>query len=431
MTSTISTSPAAERSRSPNFAILLGLAWLVIVVQLLADHWAETARTLSDMDDAMRLVGVREFMAGRGWFDLHEARLGPPGGYDTHWSRLIDVGIAALIIGFERITDSATAERLARVLWPMLWLVPAVTGAALIAWRIAGRVAATIVLLLAMLGLPAYAHFVPGRIDHHNVQIALAILIMAAAAWSDRVRFAAGAAGVLTGIAMAIGLESGPYVVLGGAVLALRFVASRDGAQPLAIYGTCAAVAVSAAFLVSVAPAQWAGKACDAIAINSVVAVVIATGGLAIGARLLAGANWRGRLAAIAGAGAAAATAYFAMDPQCLHGPFGSIDPTVRALWFVHVSEMQPLWTVAAASPAMAAAVAAFPAVALVCVLALSLEPEMRGDFGFLVAASALVLSIVVMAVMVRAMSYAVWLALPITAVGAQRLAGALRWRCC
>jgi hypothetical protein len=78
----------------PNIALLLGLAWLVIVAQLLADHWAETALTLTDMDDAMRLVQMRGFIDGHGWFDLHEARLGPPDGYDTHWSRLIDAGLA-------------------------------------------------------------------------------------------------------------------------------------------------------------------------------------------------------------------------------------------------------------------------------------------------------------------------------------------------
>ena len=44
--------------------LLVGLAWLVIVAQLLADHWTETAQTLSDMDDAMRLVQVRAFLAG-------------------------------------------------------------------------------------------------------------------------------------------------------------------------------------------------------------------------------------------------------------------------------------------------------------------------------------------------------------------------------
>jgi len=118
----------SERRRSPEFAVLLGLAWLVVVAQLLADHWAETAQTLSDMDDAMRLVQVREFLAGASWFDLHEVRLGPPDGYDTHWSRLIDAGLAGLFVLFRRFTDAVFAERLMRTVWPMLWLIPAMAG---------------------------------------------------------------------------------------------------------------------------------------------------------------------------------------------------------------------------------------------------------------------------------------------------------------
>ena len=134
--------PAPGRLQSLPVALVLGLVWLVIVAQLVAAHWSETAQTLSDMDDAMRLVQVREFLAGRGWFDLHEARLGPPDGYDTHWSRLIDAGIAGLFLALRPFTDAAFAERLARTIWPMLWLIPALAGATAIAWRLAGRVAA-------------------------------------------------------------------------------------------------------------------------------------------------------------------------------------------------------------------------------------------------------------------------------------------------
>jgi hypothetical protein len=57
----------------------------------------------------------------------------------------------------------------------------------------------------------------------------------------------------------------------------LRFVASHDGARPLALYGVCAAVSVAIAFLVNVSPAHWTVAACDAIAINSATAVIIAT----------------------------------------------------------------------------------------------------------------------------------------------------------
>ncbi|HEY1543865.1 MAG TPA: hypothetical protein VGG01_15750, partial [Xanthobacteraceae bacterium] len=68
----------ADATRGPNFALLLGLAWLVIAIDLVARHWAGTALTLSDTDDAMRLAEVHDFLHGQGWFDLHQARLDPP-----------------------------------------------------------------------------------------------------------------------------------------------------------------------------------------------------------------------------------------------------------------------------------------------------------------------------------------------------------------
>jgi hypothetical protein len=264
--------PAVPNIALLGLALLLGLAWLVIVVQLVADHWADTALTLTDMDDAMRLVQMRGFIDGHGWFNLHEARLGPPDGYDTHWSRLIDAGLAGMLWLFGQFTDAAFAERLMRTVWPMLWLLPTMAGATAIAWRVAGREAAPIALVLTAVGLPAFQHFIPGRIDHHNVQIAIAVLLVAAVAWSDRTRWAAAAAGVLTGAAMAIGFEGLPYIVLAGAALALRFVVVPDAGRALARYGAWGAGSVAAAFLVSVGPAQWGRTACDAIAINSTVA---------------------------------------------------------------------------------------------------------------------------------------------------------------
>jgi hypothetical protein len=420
-----------QRPAVPNLALLLGLAWLVIVLQLLADHWAATALTLTDMDDAMRLVEMRGLIDGHGWFNLHEPRLGPPDGYDTHWSRLIDAGLAGMLWLFERFTDAAFAERLMRTVWPMLWLVPTMAGATAIAFRISGREAAPIALVLTAVGLPAFQHFIPGRIDHHNVQIALAVLLVAAVAWSDRKSWAAAAAGGLTGLALAIGFEGLPYIVLAGVAMALRFVLAReqaaDTARALVRYGLWGAGSVAAAFAASVGPARWGRTACDAIAVNSTMAVMLATLGLALTGRFLAGARWQVRAAGIAGAGAVAAAAFAAIEPRCLGGPFAMMDPAVRALWFNHVSEMQPLWALAARSPPMAAAVAAFPAVAVLFMVSLLRERATRRDFGFLVAAAALIVAAAVMVGMVRAFSYAMWLAIPMVAAGVVHLFAALR----
>src|SRR5262249_35280800 len=228
---------AAGAVRGPNFAILVALAWLVIATDLVLKHWAGTALTLSDTDDAMRLVEVKDFLQGQGWFDMHQPRLAPPLGYDSHWSRLIDVGLAGLYVFFHNLVDEALAERLMRVVWPLLWLIPAIIGVAAIAWRIAGRDAAVVSLLLAVVGLPAFQQFLPGRIDHHNAQIALSVAIVAATVWSDRSRGAAVAAGALSGLALAIGLENLAFVALAGAALALRFVVDRAAAPALGRYG--------------------------------------------------------------------------------------------------------------------------------------------------------------------------------------------------
>ena len=48
-------------------------------------------------DDAMRLVEVRDLIAGQGWFDLTQYRLDPPG-LPMHWSRVIDAPLAAIIL---------------------------------------------------------------------------------------------------------------------------------------------------------------------------------------------------------------------------------------------------------------------------------------------------------------------------------------------
>ena len=118
--------------RQPNFAALVALVWLLVALALLLQYWTQTAETLFDTDDAMRLAQLRAWLDGpgllSGWFDLHQPRMQPPEGYDTHWSRLIDAGLAGLLFLFGLFTDGASAERLMRAWWPLLWLLPTIAG---------------------------------------------------------------------------------------------------------------------------------------------------------------------------------------------------------------------------------------------------------------------------------------------------------------
>src|SRR5262245_37504454 len=203
---------------------LLLLAWTLVLLQLVPEYWPMTAVTMHDADDALRLVQVRAFLDGQGWFDLHEARLAPPLGYDSHWSRLIDAGLAGLFVAFNLFVNHDLAERLMMVSWPVLWLLPTIGAVAAIGWRLGGRDAMLIVVRIAVSSLPGMCQFRPGRIDHHNVQIALAVLTVAATVWSDRMPWASAAAGALTGLALAIGFEGLPILVLCSAAFALRYI---------------------------------------------------------------------------------------------------------------------------------------------------------------------------------------------------------------
>ncbi len=75
--------------------VLVGMIWLATVVAYLAASFGQGGDLSTD--DAMRLVQVRDLLAGQNWFDLTQHRLSPPAGVTMHWSRLIDLPLAALI----------------------------------------------------------------------------------------------------------------------------------------------------------------------------------------------------------------------------------------------------------------------------------------------------------------------------------------------
>ncbi len=414
----------------PIFAVLLAAAWLLVAGQLIIQYWAATAITMHDSDDAMRLVELRKFLSVgfAGWFDLHEPRLGLPPGYDTHWSRLVDAGLAGLYLAFRPFADPAFAERLTMTAWPVLWLIPVIGGAAAIAWRLAGREAAIIVLLFAMFSGAGIQQFRPGRIDHHNVQIGLSVLIVAATVWSDRVRWGAAAAGALTGLALAIGFESLPFFVLCGAALTLRVaLAARGGRRELRDYGLALAASTIVVFLLSTPPARWMVPVCDTIAINSAAAVTAAGLGIALAANLADAASRVMRWPLLAAPAILAAAIFIAIEPRCLGGHYALVDPAVRPIWLDNVSETQSLIDLIRMAAATGLAIAAFPLAALASALYLARGKNLYRAFGPLAAAAALVIGIAYMITAARGSSYAIWLGMPFVAAALGRLFAAMK----
>jgi uncharacterized membrane protein len=234
---------------------LLVLVGWIFVLGHFASSWSTMADVFNDTDDAMRLVEVRDLLGGQGWYDLHQYRFDPPSELPMHLSRLIDLPIAILVRLAEVFVSAGTAEKVAMYLWPTLVLIAALVAVARIARRFGGDWVALPALYLFVTCPPVLGQFVPGRIDHHNVQMTLTLWLVAALceAPSARRGFAAG----LTTVAMmAVGMETMPYLVFGAAALALGWAFTSDRDEAFA-YGATLSAGMTVAMMALMPPSEW------------------------------------------------------------------------------------------------------------------------------------------------------------------------------
>ena len=102
--------------------LLAGVVLLTVTLLLLRMAYNGFDQVLfADNDDAMRMVVVRDFLSGQNWFDHTQYRLNTPWGADMHWSRLVDLPIAALVL-LARPLAGASAEIVPAWVWPIMLL---------------------------------------------------------------------------------------------------------------------------------------------------------------------------------------------------------------------------------------------------------------------------------------------------------------------
>lgn len=292
-----------------------------------------------DPDDATRLIQVRELMASGHWFDTTTMKFGGDAGMLSHWSRLVDLPIAALIAGFNLFLPIDDAERLTHAAWPLLTL-------AFLTWvmfkttaKVGGDMVGRLTLLFVALAPLAWYQFVVGRIDHHNVMIA-AIVSATLLMWAYPQRTAAWRfAGVLVGFALAVGYEAlAPAVALGTFVTAWGLF-DRRVEKSAAAFAIALALTFAAAFFATIPPSRWMVIKCDAISLNMVVLVASGVAGLLIA--LGPGREWKlyTRIASVAACAGVGITIYGWLEPSCLAGPLGQLPPLAIKIWLNKVAE--------------------------------------------------------------------------------------------
>ena len=320
----------------------------------LATDPARLAHALGDTDDATRLVQVRDFFAGAPWFDMTAHRIGAPDALVSHWSRLIDVGIAALIGLFGLMLAAAQAELAARFVWPLLLLFGLLLVIAGEAERLAGRLAAFVAIGLVLASITGTAEFTPGRIDHHGAMIlGLVCGVVLFARGLDQPR-AASAAGIALGLGTAIGYEALALTVASLAFAGLWSLVTRRCAEGVARAVLAFAATLAVAWLATTAPSKWLHSSCDALSINLV--GLAALGAIGVAVTLRRGRAWPldVRLGVPAAFGAIGVVLYIVAEPACLAGPFGQQDRAIGPIWLEHVTETKSLLWLASAAPAVA-----------------------------------------------------------------------------
>lgn len=321
-------------------ALVLGLAWS------LRDWPALRTLRLPDTDDVMRLQQVRDWLGGQAWRDLTQHRLG--NGLPMHWSRVADLGPALLIVVATPLLGVHGAEVLAVVVWPVLLFACALVLVGRITQRLDDGAARTAI-IVAAIAYPATTIFVPGRIDHHGLQLVLLLGATLAAMGRPTLRNGAIIGG-LAATSLVVGMETMPFFgVLGGASLLTWAVAAReDGGRLVGIgIGTLAGLAIG---VVGFAGRQWRYPACDGFTLQ-------AASGLAIMAlvplTVAPLGRWvtmaRSRLAIIAVLSLVALVLARWAAPSCA-APYGQVPPLLRRLWLDQVGEAQSVF---AAPPAI------------------------------------------------------------------------------
>ena len=317
------------------------ITWIMIAAWYVGQRWTAIQwLSLGDTDDNMRLMQVRALLAGQGWFDLTNYRLNPPAGFNIHWSRLVDLPIAALILLFRPFTGVAEAERLACGIAPLLPLSLALLGLGATVRRLVSPLAWPIAIAVVLVTNVALGMYMPDRIDHHGWQ--LAMLVAAVAGLSDPQRVRGGAiVGLSTAVSLAIGLELLPYAVMAGAIVTLAWIWDEGERERLAVYALALGGGTAVGFA---AFASYANRAmrCDALTPVWLSTMVVAA------ALLLALALWsprsRGvRLAAAVAAGGAVAAFYALSFPNCL-GRLEQVSPELYQSWLSNVREARPIY---------------------------------------------------------------------------------------
>lgn len=411
------------------------LGWGLAAAILVFGFGAPALRQqFSEPDNAMRLVEVRDWLGGQGWFDMVQPRLNPPDGVLMHWARWVDAGIAAPIALLTPLVGAHQAEIAASFIWPLTWLALFMV----LTTRVSGEMGAREGLrtpasfagaIIAALAFPAVEKFAPGAFDHHNIELTMAMAAMLGLMRMETSPRWGGFAGAALGVAMATAAEALPLVIAGLLAAGLLWLfRPQVYGRGLAWLGGGLATASLVGFFALVPPARWAAPVCDTMS-ESFLGMGLTGGAIAIalgaGPGSLIGRTLVRRLAVAAGLGVAGLLVLVVLFPECAGGGYSALGADMITLWMAQISETRSLADLTGGDRGMILAIAGAPASAIV-IAVVYLRTRWRTPEGWIVLAF-LAAAWAVLAWQIRGAAFANAFAIPFAAWAVARMHQASR----
>ncbi len=337
-----------------HYGRLLLMIWVVSsALLILASHKAILEWHMGDPDDQLRIVEVRDWLSGQSWFDVSQHRMNLPMGGPMHWSRLVDIPIATIIILAKMFVGQPQAEFAAAIIVPLLTYGLILAIACNIAKTLFGSAAAILVAATLWTSTLVILQMAPMRVDHHAWQIFL-FLVCVRALIEDKAHLkAACGIGAALSLWLNISIEGLPFVVFILGLLALRWVIpDKNAALPVSAWPLVSALGVlatgSITLFLAIHGFSDMTTHCDAISpphlfVFGSVAIVAALC-IAVIERYFIPPSLSVRTITLCIAGAAGITMLLSTAPQCAGDAFAGMDPLARAYWYNRVLEGLPLW---------------------------------------------------------------------------------------
>ena len=320
----------------------LCVIWVLACIAFIVIRWQPIlAFGLGDTDDNMRMAQVRALLDGQDWYDLRQYKLNPPAGYDIHWTRLVDLPIAALELIIRPFFGTIVAEKAAAALAPLIPLGVAMFAMGVAVRRLVAPGAFAIAAGLMLSCQVAMLMFMPLRVDHHGWQLAFLVITIAGLA-DTNIRRGGFTMGLSSAASLTVGLELMPFLAITGAAVVLHWIWEREEALRMRTYGAALGLGCVLGYL-GFASYDNAVARCDVLSPVWLSTMVLA-GALAVSLSFLSSPKTLVRLAAATIGGALLVGGFTYAWPQCLDRPEQISDELVR-IWFSNVREAKPLYS--------------------------------------------------------------------------------------